>query len=262
MPAVGQLVHQGGVAVEGEDDGLVPGKDHVVILVGEPVGVGGVGLELHQIHHIHHPQPHLGQVAAQDGHRCQGLQRGGVAAAGQHRVGLRPLVIGGPLPDADAVGTVLDGLVHGEPLGPGVLGGHHHIDVIPAFDTVVKDGEQAVGVRGQVEPHHVRLLVGHMVQEAGVLVGEAVVILLPHVGGQHVVHGGDVLPPGELPGHLEPFGVLAHHGVHDADESLVAVEKAVPPGEQVSLQPALAHVLGEHAVHNAPVGGQPLVGGA
>ena len=76
--------------MEGEDDGLVPGKDHVVILVGEPVGVGGVGLELHQIHHIHHPQPHLGQVAAQDGHRCQGLQRGGVAAAGQHRVGLRP----------------------------------------------------------------------------------------------------------------------------------------------------------------------------
>ena len=101
-----------------------------------------------------------------------------------------------------------------------------------------------------------------MVQEAGVLVGEAVVILLPHVGGQHVVQGGDVLPPGELPGHLEPFGVLAHHGVHDADESLVAVEKAVPPGEQVSLQPALAHVLGEHAVHNAPVGGQTLVGGA
>ena len=45
VPAVGQLVHQGGVAVEGEDDGLVPGKDHVVILVGEPVGGGGVGPE-------------------------------------------------------------------------------------------------------------------------------------------------------------------------------------------------------------------------
>ena len=99
---------------------------------------------------------------------AEGLQGGGLPAAGQDDVRLSTLVVGGPLPDADAVGTVLDGLVHGEPLGPGVLGGHHHIDVIPAFDTVVKDGEQAVGVRGQVEPHHVRLLVCHVVQEAGV----------------------------------------------------------------------------------------------
>ncbi len=28
---------------------------------------------------------------------------------------------------------------------------------------------------------------------------------------------------------FQPFGVLAHHGVHDADESLVAVEEAVAP---------------------------------
>ncbi len=70
-----------------------------------------------------------------------------------------------------------------------------------------KHAQQAVGVRGQVEAHHVRLLVGHVVQEAGVLVGEAVVVLLPHVGGEDIVQGGDVLPPGQLP--LQAFSHLA-----------------------------------------------------
>ena len=54
VAAVGELVDQGGVAVEGEDDGLILGKDGVVVLVGEAVGVLGVGLELHQVHHVDH----------------------------------------------------------------------------------------------------------------------------------------------------------------------------------------------------------------
>ena len=87
--------------------------------------------------------------------------------------------------------------------------------------------------------------------------GEAVVVLLPDVGGEDIVQRGDILPPGQLVAGLQPLGMLGEHGVHDANECLVAVEEAVAAGEQVALQPALAHVLGEHAVHNAPVGGQP-----
>ncbi len=109
------------------------------------------------------------------------------------------------------------------------------------------------------EPHHVGLLVGHMVEEAGVLVREAVVVLLPDVRREKVVETGDLRPPGQLFRHLEPFRVLGEHGVHDADEGLVAVENAVAAGEQVALQRALAHVLGEHGVHDAPVRRQELV---
>ena len=88
---------------------------------------------------------------------------------------------------------------------------------------------------------------------------EAVVILLPHVRGEHVVERGDVLPPGQLVADLEPLGVLRDHGVHDADEGLVAVEKAVAAGEQVALEPALTHMLREHGVHDAAVGVEKLV---
>ena len=63
----------------------------------------------------------------------------------------------------------------------------------------------------------------------GILVGEAVVVLLPHVRGQEVVEGRDLSPPGESERDLEPLGVLVEHGIDDVDEGLVAVEHAVRP---------------------------------
>ena len=88
------------------------------------------------------------QVVAQDGQRRPGLQ-GGVSPQQASTASAHSLVVGGPLPDADAVGAVLDGLLHVQPLGPGELGGDHHVDLVPALDAVVKAGQQAVGVRGR-----------------------------------------------------------------------------------------------------------------
>ena len=59
VPAVGQLMNQRGVAVVGEDDGPVLGEEHIVLHVREAVGMLRVGLELHQIHHVHHPDLQL-----------------------------------------------------------------------------------------------------------------------------------------------------------------------------------------------------------
>ncbi|MPM37374.1 hypothetical protein SDC9_83985 [bioreactor metagenome] len=260
VPPVSQLMHQGGVAVEGEDDGLILGEQGIVIHVGEAVGVLGVGLELHEVHHVDDTEPKLRQVLAQDGNRGQGLQGGAVSAAGQHCVRLLRLVVGGPLPDADALGAVLYRLLHGQPLGTGMLGGNHHIDVIPAADAVGKGRQQAVGVRREIETHHVGLFVGHMIQKAGVLMGKAVVILLPHVGGKDIVEGRDIVPPGQLVADFQPLGVLGKHGVHDADKGLVAVEEAVAAGKEVALQPALAHVLRKHGVHHPAVRVKKFVG--
>ena len=259
LPAVGELMDQRGVAVEGEEDGLVLGKEHVILGVGQAVGVLGVGLEAHQVHHVDDPNLQIGEMVTEDGDRGQGLQRGGVTAAGQYHVRFLPLVIGGPLPDADALGAVLHRLLHGQPLRAGMLGGDQHIHIVPAGNAVVEAGEQAVGVRGQIHPHHIGLLIGHMIQEAGVLVGEAVVILLPDVGGEDIVQGGDVLPPGQLVAGFQPLGVLGKHGVHNPDEGFITVEKAVASGEQITLQPAFAHVLGEHGVHYPAAVSQVLI---
>ncbi len=47
--AIGEAVDEPGVAVEGEDDGLVFGEEDVEVGVGEAVGMFGAGLEFHEI---------------------------------------------------------------------------------------------------------------------------------------------------------------------------------------------------------------------
>ena len=66
-------------------------------------------------------------------------------------------------------------------------------------------------------------------------------------------------PPGDVPRHLQPLGVLVEHRVDDVDERLVAVEQPVAAGEQVAFEPALALVLAEH-LHDPAVGGEVVVG--
>ena len=89
--------------------------------------------------------------------------------------------------------------------------------------------------------------------------GEAVVILAPHVRAEQVVERGDRAPPGNAPSHLQPLGVLVEHRVDDVDEGLVAIEEPVPAGEEVALEPALALMLREH-FDDPALGGEVLVG--
>ena len=73
VPAVGQLMDQGGITVESENDGLVLGEQGVVVLVGQAVGVFPVRLELHQVHHVDHADLQLREVVVEDGDSGQGL---------------------------------------------------------------------------------------------------------------------------------------------------------------------------------------------
>ncbi len=118
--------------------------------------------------------------------------------------------------------------------------------------------QQRVGIRRQVDPDHLGPLVHHHVQETRILVGEPVVVLPPHQGGQQVVQRSHRAAPGDVPAGLQPLGVLVEHRVDDVDERLVAVEQPVPAGEQVALQPALALVLGQH-LHDPAVRGQVII---
>ena len=149
--------------------------------------------------------------------------------------------------------------VHGQVLQRRLLARHHHVDVVPAAQAVIHHRQQGVGVRGQVHPDDVRLLVHHVVDEPRILVGEAVVVLPPDVRRQQVVQRRDGGPPADLARGLQPLGVLVEHRIDDVDEGLVGGEQAVAPGQQVALQPALAGVLGQD-LHHPAVGIQALVG--
>ena len=138
---------------------------------------------------------------------------------------------------------MLHSVFDGEPLRRRLLTRDDEVDVVARAEAVVGDGEQGVGVRRQIDADGVGLLVGDVVDEAGVLVREAVVVLPPDVRGEQVVERGDGLAPGQLVAGLEPLGVLVEHRVDDVDESLVAGEEAVTAGEQVAFEPAFAEIF-------------------
>ena len=85
-----------------------------------------------------------------------------------------------------------------------------------------------------------------MVDEAGVLMAESVVILPPDMRSQQIIQRRDRPPPREIACDLQPFRVLVEHRIDDVDERFVAGEKAVAAGEQITFEPALAKMLAEH----------------
>ena len=150
---------------------------------------------------------------------------------------------------------MLDGGVFVEVLEVGLLVGDDDVDVVDGAKAVVGHGEEAVGVGREVDAGDVGGLIGDDVEEAGILVGEAVVILTPDERGDEEHEGADGgAPGGFFLGGLEPLGVLVVHGIDDVDEGLVGGEEAVTAGEDVALEPAFEGVLGEH-LHDAAVGG-------
>jgi len=111
----------------------------------------------------------------------QDLQGGCVAAAGHHHVRLGVLIVAGPLPDADSFRAMDDGGIHCQPLRKSVFAGHDHVDIIAAAQAMIEDRQQAIGVRRQIDTYDIGFLVDDVIEKAGILVREAVVILLPHV---------------------------------------------------------------------------------
>ena len=66
-----------------------------------------------------------------------------------------------------------------EPLPLRLFAGDDQVDVVPAAKTVIGDREQAVRVGRQINAHDVGFFARNVVDEARILVGEAVMILPP-----------------------------------------------------------------------------------
>ena len=177
----------------------------------------------------------------------------------EHDVGFAAAVGARPLPDAHAGGAMAHRLVHREPHRRRLLARDDDVHVVAAAQAVVGHAEQAVRVGRQIDANHLRLLVDDVIDEAGVLVREAVVVLAPDVRAQEVIERGDRRAPRNVVADLEPLRVLVEHRVDDVDERLVAAEEAVAPREQIPFEPALALMLGQH-LHHAAVGREVIVG--
>ena len=149
-------------------------------------------------------------------------------------------------PDADALGAVRDGLVHRHVLQVLLLVADDHVDVVGAPEAVIGHAEQRVHVRRQIDAADIRALVHHHIEEARILVREAVVVLAPDRRGDQQVERRDRRAPGQFAADRQPLGVLVEHRIDDVDERLVGGEESVAAGEQIAFKPAFQRVLREH----------------
>jgi len=68
--------------------------------------------------------------------------------------------------------------------------------------------QKTVSVRREVDANDIRALVGHNIEEAGILVREAVVVLPPNHRRQQDVERGNLGTPFHLQTLLKPLAVL------------------------------------------------------
>ena len=83
-----------------------------------------------------------------------------------------------------------------------------------------------------------------MGEQAGVLVGVAIVVLLEHGGSGNQVQRWIILAPRRVGfAFAQPFEMLGNHRIHHAQERFVAGKKAMPPRQNVAFQKAFGLVF-------------------
>ena len=93
---------------------------------------------------------------------------------------------------------MVERFIHGQPVQLGLFAGHDDVDVVPAAQAVIGHRQEAVGVGRKVDADDFGLLVDHVIDEARILVAEAVVVLSPDVAREEVVQRGDGPAPRDL----------------------------------------------------------------
>jgi hypothetical protein len=81
--------------------------------------------------------------------------------------------------DADALAAMPDRGIHRKPLRRRMLAGDHHVDVVAAAQAVIHHDSRQLASGGRYTRTILGLLVHDVIDETGILVGEAVVILAP-----------------------------------------------------------------------------------
>ena len=79
--AAGEAVDEGGVAVEGEDNGAVFCEEGIEIVVAESVRMFGGGLEFHEIDDVDDADFEVGEIFSEDGDGGKDFESGDIAGA-------------------------------------------------------------------------------------------------------------------------------------------------------------------------------------
>src|SRR5262249_4047835 len=135
---------------------------------------------------VHHANAKVRLVLAEKRNGCKGLERRDVTGTSHDYVG-RAIVVAGPLPYAESRGAVQNRRVDLKPIRRWLLSRDDEVDVVAAAEAVIGNRQQCISIRRKIDADDIGFLIGYVIDKAGVLVGEAVVVLAPNVGGEKIV---------------------------------------------------------------------------
>src|SRR2546428_8986947 len=134
----------------------------------------------HQVNHIDDADLDVWKMLAQKVYGGKCLQCWDVSGTGHDHIRLAPVVGRSPLPDSDSIRAMLDRRFHIEPLQRGLLSSNDDVDVVSAAEAMISYRKQGVGIRRKIHAHNISLFIHNVIDEARILVGEAVVVLTPN----------------------------------------------------------------------------------
>ena len=195
--AIRQPVNEPGIAVIREDHRLVAREQRVELLVAESVRMLALGLQPHQIDDVHHPNLQFRNRASEQRDRGQRFQCRHVTGSRHHQIGLTIVIVARPVQRPIPAAQCRAAAVHVQPLRRRVLSRDDDVDVVATAQAVIHHAQQTVGIGGQIDAHDLGALVQRDVDETGILMSEAVVILPPDMARQQIVQRRDRMPPGK-----------------------------------------------------------------
>ena len=89
-----------------------------------------VVLQPHHVHDIDEADPQVREAFLQNLGRCERFHSGYITRGCHDQVGSAVLIAAGPVPDADALGAMLDRFIHGQVLRSWLLPGDHHVHIL------------------------------------------------------------------------------------------------------------------------------------
>src|SRR5215469_375451 len=131
-------------------------------------------LQLEQINDIDKSDPEVREAFPEECGRSQSFLGSDVAGCGKDDIEFLTFIITGPIPDANAFCAVGNCGIHVEILQMLLFVRDNDVDIVFGSQAMIRYGQQAVGIRGQIDARDRGALVEYYVQESRVLVREAV----------------------------------------------------------------------------------------
>ena len=193
-----ELVYQLWISVESENNWLVLCEQCIVFAFAESVWMLMIALELHQVYNVYKTDLEFWNVVAEDCCCSQSFESWCITTTSHYEIWFLTIIVRSPVPDTNTLSTVLNCLIHCEPLATWVLRSNNYVYVVLALNTVVECRKKTVCIRRQVHTYNVSLFVRNMIEESWILVCESVVVLLPYVRCKDEVQRCDWCTPLEL----------------------------------------------------------------